>query len=213
MTVTLFFFFTLLNEIFRFSSQQMIFFPAVRDVVMDVRADGHFQHGAILLEKAYVPEDLMVTRPYEIPPCGHHKNETYYHECKDMADTPQCEHKCQDGYPKSYKDDKIFGKKAYALPNSVSAIQRDILKNGPVVAAFTVYEDFMHYKGGIYKHTAGDEQGGHAVKIIGWGSENGVPYWIIANSWNSDWGENGFFRMIRGEDDCGIEEDVVAGHV
>ncbi|KIH45097.1 papain family cysteine protease [Ancylostoma duodenale] len=171
-------------------------------------------------------------KPYEIPPCGHHKNETYYHECKDMADTPSCSSKCQKGYSKSYKSDKTFGepmdkqgypnverfysisgKGAYALPKSVSAIQRDILKNGPVVAAFTVYEDFMHYRTGIYKYTYGDEQGGHAVKIIGWGSENGVPYWIIANSWNSDWGENGFFRMIRGEDDCGIEENVVAGHV
>lgn len=45
----------------------------------------------------------------------------------------------------------IPGKKAYALPESVSAIQRDIMKNGPVVAAFTVYSDFMHYKSGIYK--------------------------------------------------------------
>ncbi|EYB95941.1 hypothetical protein Y032_0154g2956 [Ancylostoma ceylanicum] len=154
-----------------------------------------------------------VCKPYEISPCGHHKNETYYGECNDLAETPKCLRKCQDGYPKSYKDDKIFGKTAYAVPGSVSAIQRDIMKNGPVVAAFTVYSDFMQYKSGIYKHTVGGEEGGHAVKIIGWGSENGVPYWIIANSWNSDWGEDGFFRMIRGENDCGIEENIVAGLV
>ncbi|EPB68440.1 papain family cysteine protease [Ancylostoma ceylanicum] len=156
---------------------------------------------------------IGVCKPYEISPCGHHKNETYYGECNDLAETPKCLRKCQDGYPKSYKDDKIFGKTAYAVPGSVSAIQRDIMKNGPVVAAFTVYSDFMQYKSGIYKHTVGGEEGGHAVKIIGWGSENGVPYWIIANSWNSDWGEDGFFRMIRGENDCGIEENIVAGLV
>ncbi|RCN47339.1 papain family cysteine protease [Ancylostoma caninum] len=157
--------------------------------------------------------DKDACKPYEIPPCGHHKNETYYHECNDMAETPKCSSKCQKGYQKSYKQDKTFGKDAYGLPKSVKAIQRDILKNGPVVAAFTVYEDFMHYQSGIYKYTYGDEQGAHAVKIVGWGSENGVPYWIIANSWNTDWGEDGFFRMIRGEDDCEIEENVVAGHV
>jgi len=32
---------------------------------------------------------------------------------------------------------------------------------------------------------------GHAVKIIGWGVEKGTPYWLVANSWNTDWGDNG----------------------
>ncbi|EPB68436.1 hypothetical protein ANCCEY_12475 [Ancylostoma ceylanicum] len=33
----------------------------------------------------------------------------------------------------------------------------------------------------------------------------------MANSWNTDWGENGFFRMVRGVNECGIEDFVVAG--
>ncbi|VDM53327.1 unnamed protein product [Angiostrongylus costaricensis] len=47
--------------------------------------------------------------------------------------------------------------------------------------------------GGLYgtKHTFGDDVGGHAVRILGWGEEGGVPYWLVANSWNADWGENG----------------------
>lgn len=36
---------------------------------------------------------------------------------------------------------------------------------------FDVYSDFMSYKGGIYKHVAGYREGGHAIKIIGWGVE------------------------------------------
>ncbi|PAV79919.1 hypothetical protein WR25_23894 [Diploscapter pachys] len=48
--------------------------------------------------------------------------------------------------------------------------------------------------------------GGHAVKLVGWGTENGTPFWRIANSWNADWGENGYFRILRGVDECGIEE-------
>ncbi|VDO48983.1 unnamed protein product [Haemonchus placei] len=62
-------------------------------------------------------------------------------------------------------------------------------------------------------HVAGKPRGGHAVKIIGWGTEHGVPYWLIANSWHSDWGEDGYFRMVRGINDCGIETNVVAGKV
>ena len=33
--------------------------------------------------------------------------------------------------------------------------------------------------------------GGHAIRILGWGVENGTPYWLVGNSWNTDWGDNG----------------------
>ncbi|CAO4377052.1 unnamed protein product [Caenorhabditis nigoni] len=93
----------------------------------------------------------------------------------------------------------------------VAAIQTEIMTNGPVEAAFTVYDDFNHYRSGVYRHTAGKLVGGHAVKIIGWGIQNGAPYWLMANSWGPYWGENGFFKMLRGVDECGIESTIVAG--
>ncbi|XP_016121449.1 cathepsin B-like, partial [Sinocyclocheilus grahami] len=87
---------------------------------------------------------------------------------------------------------------------------KELFKNGPVEAAFTVYEDFLHYKSGVYQHVSGSVLGGHAIKILGWGEENSVPYWLAANSWNTDWGDNGFFKILRGEDHCGIESEIVA---
>lgn len=40
------------------------------------------------------------------------------------------------------------------------------------------------------------------------------PYWLVANSWNPSWGENGYFRMARGGNLCNIEGvHVSAGHV
>lgn len=48
----------------------------------------------------------------------------------------------------------------------------ELMTNGPVQTAFTVYEDFPSYRSGVYKHEKGNELGGHAVKIIGWGEEN-----------------------------------------
>jgi cathepsin B len=58
------------------------------------------------------------------------------------------------------------------------------MTNGPVEGAFTVYADFPSYKNGVYQYTSGDELGGHAIKILGWGTENGTPFWLVANSWN-----------------------------
>ena len=49
----------------------------------------------------------------------------------------------------------------------------------------------------------GDHVGGHAVKLVGWGVEGGVNYWIAANSWGSGWGDHGFFKIKEGE--CGFD--------
>ena len=38
----------------------------------------------------------------------------------------------------------------------------------------------------------------HAVTIVGWGTESGIPYFLIKNSWGSHWGENGYVKVMRG---------------
>ncbi|KHJ99397.1 papain family cysteine protease [Oesophagostomum dentatum] len=152
-----------------------------------------------------------VCKPYPFRPCGWHKGQGFHLPCLFPFSTPECKKECQKGFTKKYEEDKIYGKKAYAVQSSVEAIQKEIMINGPVQAGFIVYSDFSFYKKGIYVHTAGMKQGGHAVKIIGWGVEKDTPYWLIANSWNYDWGENGTFRMVRGRNECGIEQMIVAG--
>jgi len=85
------------------------------------------------------------------------------------------------------------------------------MTNGPVEAALTVYADFVNYKSGVYQHVSGKALGGHAIKMLGWGVEDGTPYWLIANSWNSDWGDKGYFKILRGRNHCGIESQITAG--
>ncbi|TPP56200.1 Papain family cysteine protease [Fasciola gigantica] len=130
---------------------------------------------------------------------------------KELYPTPTCETKCQAGYNKTYKEDKFYGRSSYNVREREKDIMYEIMKNGPVEAAFEVYADFFVYKSGIYHHVTGEFLGGHAIRILGWGVENGVKYWLIANSWNEEWGENGYFRIRRGTDECSIESDVTAG--
>jgi len=149
--------------------------------------------------------------PYPFAPCEHHINGTLPPCSSEESKTPKCSKQCQSGYSTSYSQDKHFGAKAYSVSSNEEAIRKEIYANGPVEADFTVYEDFLSYKTGVYKHTTGSALGGHAVRILGWGSENGTPYWLIANSWNEDWGDKGYFKMIRGKNDCGIEGGINAG--
>jgi len=148
--------------------------------------------------------------PYTIASCDHHVNGSRP-PCGDSQPTPDCSTTCESGYPDTYTHDKHMGKTSYSISSDPAQIQTEIFTNGPVEASFTVYADFLSYKSGVYQHTSGSELGGHAVKILGWGEENGTPYWLVANSWNNDWGDMGFFKIIRGTDDCGIEDGIVAG--
>ena len=61
---------------------------------------------------------------------------------------------------------------------------------------FNVYEDFMHYSGGIYHHVYGQKEGGHAIKILGWGKEGDIHYWLCANSWGPKWGIEGDRKSV-----------------
>ena len=46
-------------------------------------------------------------------------------------------------------------------------------------ASCTAIQDFAHYKSGVYKYITGDVMGGHAVKLIGWGTtDDGEDYWV-----------------------------------
>lgn len=74
-----------------------------------------------------------------------------------------CKTTCIDGSPM-----KLFKTTNIVQPRSVDAIQMEIWKNGPVEATFSVYQDFLNYKSGVYQKMNGDLLGGHAIKLLGW---------------------------------------------
>lgn len=91
---------------------------------------------------------------------------------------------------------KAFCKKGTSVQLSgQSNIQNEIYQRGPVATLMTVYNDLMSYSSGIYKYTTGASAGAHAVLIVGWGTSNGVNYWIVQNSWGTSWGQGGYFQI------------------
>ena len=93
-------------------------------------------------------------------------------------------------------------------------IRYNIFKWGPVSTTFAVYPDFYDFNpiNNIYEWNGqGPQVGGHAVEIVGWGFEKNIDYWIIKNSWGTQWGDNGYFRMVRGTNNCELEENVITG--
>jgi len=146
---------------------------------------------------------------YTMPQCAHHVNSTTLPSCDDVKQvSPTCNKKCDSNSTIDYDSDKNKGSSSYSL-RSVDDIKQDLVSYGSVTAAFTVYEDFLTYTSGIYKHTSGRALGGHAVKIVGYGTLDGQDYWIVVNSWNDSWGANGLFLIAQG--DCGIDSQCHAG--
>jgi len=92
-------------------------------------------------------------------------------------------------------------------------MMEELVANGPLSVGIEPDDDFMYYADGVYrssstkKYNINDEwtQVDHGVLLVGYGEEDGQKYWKIQNSWGPDWGEDGFFRIIRGVDESAIE--------
>ncbi len=100
--------------------------------------------------------------------------------------------------------DRNFKILSYATPTSgggsVSAVKA-ALKKGPLITTLSVYEDFLTYGSGVYKHRTGEFLGGHAVSLVGF--DDAKRAWLVRNSWGPHWGDNGFV-WVSWDDESGV---------
>lgn len=108
--------------------------------------------------------------------------------------------------PPTYRTYKVddFGRRDGEL-----AIMNEVFQRGPVACNIATPSPFHEYTGGIFCDETGDQHTTHVVSIVGFGEEDGVPYWRVRNSWGSYWGEEGFFKVCRGNNNINIETNCI----
>ena len=95
----------------------------------------------------------------------------------------------------------------YGPVNGEESMMSEIFHRGPIVCSIAVTDALENYTGGVLNDTTGATEPDHDISVVGYGVENGVKYWKVRNSWGTYWGESGFFRLIRGVNNLGIEND------
>jgi len=97
--------------------------------------------------------------------------------------------------------------KSWKALNSIQEMKKSLATNGPLIGCFTVYSDFYAYRTGVYKKTANAQvRGGHCICVIGYDDKLGC--WICKNSWGSNWGDGGYFKIGYGQ--VGIDNTMWA---
>ncbi|XP_072226285.1 cathepsin S-like [Leuresthes tenuis] len=87
------------------------------------------------------------------------------------------------------------------------ALQAAVASVGPIaVAVNAMLPSFHMYRGGLYNEPSCNPKFvNHAVLVVGYGTDAGQDYWLVKNSWGSQWGEEGFIRIARNRRNiCGI---------
>lgn len=92
------------------------------------------------------------------------------------------------------------------------SIKKEIFTNGPVTGGMLTYDDMYLFEGGFYvpgRYARAADR--HSIIIVGYGVNLGRKYFVIQNSWGTEWGENGYFKLYA--DLCDILSLVLAGDV
>ena len=151
------------------------------------------------------------------------------HQAPCIKDASACIYDCETNDCKTYKP-KFFHQLDDSLAEQLGTErgkfnQYAIMTDGPLTIGISIYNSFETffqdpanatkvYSNKIKRAAKEDALvGGHAVSIIGWGTdEDGTDFWLIRNSWGRDWADGGYFRIERGINFIGCGDDVWASH-
>jgi len=96
----------------------------------------------------------------------------------------------------------------YATQNSDETTMMNNLVNWGPLSICVDAEPWQDYTGGILMAADCDTTLDHCVQLVGYDLTQSTPFWIVRNSWGSDWGENGYIRLQEGQDTCGCADEA-----
>lgn len=144
-----------------------------------------------------------------------HSQCTPFDVCRDChGPPPKAE---EDGYencrPIEYKKYYISD---YYLISGVDKMKAEIYKYGPISCGMFTSMDFIFkYDGGIYSEYVDDVNSkiNHEVSVVGYGKDEktNMEYWIVRNSFGTNWGDRGFFYIEMHKNNLGLEVECIAG--
>ena len=93
------------------------------------------------------------------------------------------------------------------MPKGSEDALKAAIATGPVSVAIEADKSaFQSYKSGVLTSTACGTQLDHGVLAVGFGVDGSTPYYKVKNPWGATWGEEGYIRMVRGRDQCGLAD-------
>jgi len=140
--------------------------------------------------------------------------EAVEHACTPMAKCKNCFH---NGTCVAVSKPTTYKTAEWGEVHGENSMMAEIFHRGPIACQTAVSQEFLDYSGGIFEDKTGEMRIRHVVEIVGWGAEPAehghepIKYWIGRNSWGNYWGENGFFRIARGNNNLNIEHECVWG--
>jgi len=146
-------------------------------------------------------------------PLGCSKGCIPYVAPKFGSTTSTCRNVCRSGGTGGI----LYGTSSYNIlqdaTDVVTAIKKELYANGPTTTRMEVYESWNKFTSknpkGVFEpenlNPSDSSQGGHALVMVGWGSDSRGDYWIIQNSWGKSWGDKGFFYVRAGTNLMDVE--------
>tara|TARA_B100000963_G_scaffold361923_1_gene400918 strand:+ start:4549 stop:5907 length:1359 start_codon:yes stop_codon:yes gene_type:complete len=94
------------------------------------------------------------------------------------------------------------------VQNSTDALALAVSKQPVSIAIEADKLSFQFYRSGVYKANCGTNLD-HGVLLVGYGTENGLDYWLVKNSWGPSWGDQGYIKILKEDNpenggECGI---------
>jgi cathepsin X len=106
---------------------------------------------------------------------------------------------------------QVYTLEEFGYATGEEKMMQEVYQRGPIACGIAVPDSLLNYTGGIFNDKTNNTYIDHLISVVGFGVEDNTKYWVVRNSWGAHWGEDGYFRLIRGVNNLNIETNCSFG--